>query len=363
MRILVHLIAGELAGGQRVAADIAAALHDRGHEIGVVLPDRGPALGPFEALQARVHIADLGSLRRPWSVVAGARILRGYDLLYSHTSVPGEILGSAAARLARRPQVIHRHNYLDLSSRGATRALQGVLYRAATRDRAVIAVAEHVKVELTQIGAAPDHIVVIPNGTVIPDMVDDRRASEPLRIGMLGRMEPQKGGDLFVGAARRARLTRPATWTIAGPPGSDPGYEAGLRAAAASAGVVVEGRVDPSSAFLSALDIVVIPSRFEGHPLIVLESLALGRAVVATEIDGIREVVEPGSGALVPADDEVALAAAIERLAADDDLRATLGARGRAIARERYDVRQTVRRAVEVVEQAGVSRGSNGKQR
>jgi glycosyltransferase involved in cell wall biosynthesis len=359
MRVLFQLIGGDHGGGQSVAADIAAALRDRGHEIGVVVPTTGPALTPFERLGARIHLADLGSLRRPWAVGRGAAVVRTYDLLYSHTSVPGEILGSAAARLARRPQLVHRHSYLDLSPREPVRTAHRLLYRAALRGRRVVAVAEHVKLELVRFGIDPDRIVVIPNGTAIPATVPGKRATGPLRIGMLGRLDAQKAGDLFVAAARRARLDRPADWTMAGGPGPDPAYEARLRSTASEAGVAVEGRVD-GLVFLRGLDIVVVPSRYEAHPLVLLEALALGRAVIAADIPGMRDVLQSGGGLLVQPDDEHALAAAIERLASDERGRVALGERAREVARERYDLATAVGRVVAVVEETGLSRAPTG---
>jgi glycosyltransferase involved in cell wall biosynthesis len=360
MRVLFQLIGGDHGGGQAVAADLAAALQARGHEIGVLVPTAGPALAPFERLGARVHFAELGSLPRPWAAVRGARLLRHYDLLYSHTSVPGEIVGSAAAHLARRPQVVHRHNYLDLSPNKARRSAQLLLYRAALRGRVVIAVAEHVRAALEEHGADADRVVVIPNGTAIPAAAMSERPPGPLRIGLLGRLERQKGPDVFVRAAAGARLGQPAAWTIAGPSGPDPTFEARLRTEAAAAGVAILPPVDPGTDYLRSLDIVVVPSRWEGHPLVVLEALALGRPVIASDIPGIREIV--GDAALlVPAEDERALAAAIHALADDEAHRAELGARGMAIARDRYDVRRTVERAVAVVEDAGLSRARRGR--
>lgn len=361
MRILFQLIGSDLGGGQRVAADIATALRRRGHAIGLLVPDQGPALAAFEPADARAHIARLGSLRRPWDVLDAAFILHGYDLLYSHTSLPGEILGSWAARLARRPQLVHRHSYLDVSPRPFVGPAQRVLYRRAVGKRSVIAVADHVKQELVQLGVDDDAVVVIPNGTTIIEEAEAARTNGPFRIGMLGRLDVQKGADVFIDAAARARLAHPATWTIAGPPGPDAMYEAKLRTSAAAAGVTVEGRVDPGSAFLRGLDVVVVPSRYEAHPLVVLEALALGRPVVAADIPGMRAVLGDGAGLLVQPEDGAALAAAIERLTADDELRVKLSARGRALVQARYDVRETVARAVEVVERAGVSRAHAGR--
>ena len=353
MRVLFHLIGSEVGGGQQVAADIATGLRARGHGIGVLVPDRGPALARFEEAGACIHVVDLGSLRTPWHIAAAARVVRDYDLLYSHTSTQGEILGSAAARLARRPQLVHRHSYLDFARNPHRRRVQRALYRAAVGGRPVIAVAEHIRRELGEVGVVD--VVTIPNGTELRDE-PLRSDSGELQIGVLGRFDAQKGIDIFIEAAHRAKLSRAASWTAAGPPGPDPAYVTELQRLAAAAGVALRGRVAADD-FLGELDIVVVPSRYEGLPLVVLESLALGRAVVGSDIPGIRAVLGDGAGVLVPPNDAAALAAAIEALAADDALRRELGARGRELVHDRYDVRRTVERTVEVVERAGLSRG------
>ena len=79
---------------------------------------------------------------------------------------------------------------------------------------------------------------------------------------------------------------------------------------------------------LQALDIYCLPSLWEGLPIGVLEAMAMGKAVVASNIDSIREIIESDvNGLLVPPQDPAQLAAAIRRLAASPELRRTLGAR------------------------------------
>jgi glycosyltransferase involved in cell wall biosynthesis len=89
---------------------------------------------------------------------------------------------------------------------------------------------------------------------------------------------------------------------------------------------------------VAASDVIVLPSdRFEGVPQVILQSLAMGRAVVASPIGGIPEVVHhEKTGLLCPAGDSSAFADAIARLLADPDLRQRLGAAGRELVLSRY---------------------------
>jgi glycosyltransferase involved in cell wall biosynthesis len=83
--------------------------------------------------------------------------------------------------------------------------------------------------------------------------------------------------------------------------------------------------------------IAVLPSRREGLPKSLLEAAACGRPIVATDVPGCREIARANVNALlVPADDATALADAIERLAADGDLRRRFGAAGRRIVEQEF---------------------------
>jgi len=110
-------------------------------------------------------------------------------------------------------------------------------------------------------------------------------------------------------------------------------------AAAAGLGEAVRflGHRDDLPVLLAAADVVALPSRGEGLPLAVLEALAAGRPVVATDVGGNREAVEDGrTGRLVAPGDPGALAVAIAELLADGEARRRIGEQGRRVALERY---------------------------
>ncbi|MCS7273701.1 MAG: glycosyltransferase [Fimbriimonadales bacterium] len=97
-------------------------------------------------------------------------------------------------------------------------------------------------------------------------------------------------------------------------------------------------------ALLNAADIFTLPSRYEGNPLSVMEAMAAGLPVVATAVGGVPELVEEGvSGFLTPNEDVEALTAALQRLVDNAELRRQMGEAALRRARERFDVRHTVR--------------------
>ncbi len=166
----------------------------------------------------------------------------------------------------------------------------------------------------------------------------------PRSLVVVGRLSVIKGQDTAVRATALVRQAgHDVTLTLVGD--CYPGYEAvedGLRDLAVRERVddvtVFTGFRDPAP-IVAAADVVLVPSRVESFGLAAVESLLLGRPVVATRIGGLPEVVRDGeTGLLVPADDPRALADAVIRLLEDPQLAAALGAAGRADARARFSM-------------------------
>jgi glycosyltransferase involved in cell wall biosynthesis len=118
----------------------------------------------------------------------------------------------------------------------------------------------------------------------------------------------------------------------------------------ASEGVVeCWGRREDMPEVLAAAHVVCLPSYGEGVPKILIEAAAVGRAIVATDISGCREIVREGeNGLLVPPRDVDALVLAIKRLLDDDELRARFGARSREIAESEFGIEKVVNETLEV---------------
>jgi len=152
----------------------------------------------------------------------------------------------------------------------------------------------------------------------------------------IGRLSREKGIDVLIRAA--ARLGRGRLLIL----GDGPERETLERLAAESGAVGIEflGRRPASEvkAILGAARFVVLPSRwYENLPFSIMEALAAGKPVVASDIGGVPEMVDDGvNGFLVPPDDEGALADKIAALLADPALRAEMGSMGRGKALELY---------------------------
>jgi glycosyltransferase involved in cell wall biosynthesis len=173
----------------------------------------------------------------------------------------------------------------------------------------------------------------IPGVEVIPNGVDVHRfGPHPIgpgtRILAVGRRVPQKGFDVLLDA-----LPEGFELQVAGDGPFVRDHPA----------VRWLGRREDLPALFAEADILAVPSRWEGFGLIAAEGLAAGVAVVASDVDGLAEVVGD-CGVLVPPEDPGALRAALLRVGGDVALRADLAVRGPRRAREHFDLTEMVRR-------------------
>ncbi len=161
----------------------------------------------------------------------------------------------------------------------------------------------------------------------------------PIRIALAARMIQEKGIPDFVAAARH--LKGQAEFWLAGAPdlsNPNPVTEAELRGWEAEGVIKWLGPVKDMAGLLKQVHIFTLPSTYrEGLPKAVLEAMAAGRPVVATDIPGCREAVVDGeTGLLVPPHNPVALAEALGKLISDPALRARFGAAGRVRVEQNF---------------------------
>lgn len=152
-------------------------------------------------------------------------------------------------------------------------------------------------------------------------------------IGSLGTLTRQKGYDVFIEAL--SRLPREARERVqAVIAGEGPERLALESLVANSEGVAVEfvGVVGDAAEFLRTLDVYVQPSRWEGRCIAVVEAIATGLPIAASDVGGIGESVQPGNGLLVPPESPNDLADALRQLVEKDELRRAMGVESRRLA-------------------------------
>ena len=166
----------------------------------------------------------------------------------------------------------------------------------------------------------------------------------------VSRLVRIKGYPELVAAMRD--VPQAELWVVGERLGSDRGADMDAVLAASGLGARLRrlGYRDDIPAILAAADLFALPSHFEGLPMSVIEAMLAGLPVVATDIRGPREQVVDGvTGLLVPRGEVAPLARALAHLAANPDLRAAMGAAGRARALDLYDERKVVARTLDLL--------------
>jgi len=275
------------------------------------------------------------------------------DVVHTHL-FKADVAGAALVGRRRRGRCVlvsTKHNedrYLTGTTlRAAT--WRTLARRAAKRADAVVAISRGVAAFFKEtLGDAVGEMPVIPYGLPAPRDVQPKEiAAFRARCGVadgaslvlcVGRLDAQKDPATAIRAMPRVTATRDARLVFLGRGPMEDELRA-LAAATPGSNVVFAGFVDdPAPAFASA-DVVVLPSKWEGLGLALVEAAQHGRAVVATRVGGIPEVVEDGAtGLLVAPGDAAAFGDAIARVLSDDALRRRMGDAARASAAARFSV-------------------------
>jgi glycosyltransferase involved in cell wall biosynthesis len=198
-------------------------------------------------------------------------------------------------------------------------------------------------------GVPRGRVRVVSNGADLPDEVAEQPAARRMRVTLgasamkplwvcAARLEEQKGHVVLLEAlAELRRRGLDFVVALAGEGSLRESLERRVAGLGLTDCVRFLGMVEEIGPLLAAADGIVMPSRWEGLPLTLLEALARARPVVASAVGGIPEVIEDRiSGRLVPPGDIAALAEALEWLHRRADLAAALGREGAARVRERY---------------------------
>jgi glycosyltransferase involved in cell wall biosynthesis len=261
------------------------------------------------------------------------------DVVVTHTAKAG-LLGRLAAQRAGVPHVVHMfhgHTLRGYFPGPVTGLFTGLERRLARRTDTLLAVGSRVRDELLAAGVGhPGQYEVLPPG--VPDAGTDDRAAARQALGLadtamvvsfIGRLTRVKRPDRFLAAAELVAAGRPETvFLVVG----DGESRAGLEGRTTSADVRFLGWRGDVGTVHAASDVIVLTSDNEGMPVALIEAAMAGRPCVTTDVGAAAEVVLDGrSGAVVPPE-AAAIAAAVERLLADDRLRAEFGAAARAHA-------------------------------
>ncbi|KUL53145.1 glycosyl transferase family 1 [Streptomyces sp. NRRL F-4489] len=342
-------------GTARVVADLVRSQAAAGLRVVVAAPPGGTL-----HVEAAVAGAEVALWPAHWTAETAltdtrrlARLIRRTrpHLVHSHGSRAG-----FAARLAVRGRIptIHQPHRWRFEGPGGAAARAWERYAARWTDR-VLCVSEAQRARATAAGLRA-RWVVVPNGVdprrcapaedtdrdalreALPALCDTVPPGAPLVV-CVARLCPRKGQAVLLRAWPEVAAAVPGARLVLVGDGPD---RAALHRAAPD-GVLFAGAADSALPWYRAADLVVLPSRWEGMPLVPLEAMACGRPVVLADTGGVRECVpaDAAEECLVPPGDPAALARAVTALLADPERRSALGGRLREHVATAHDVRRT----------------------
>ncbi len=337
-----------IGGAQKLLLDQARWFRDHGHDVTAVFfydkqglqKDWQEGLG-FPLLTLTSVSPGSNLIERPWAMVAGLwrlwKLLRRcqFDVIESFT-YDSNLLSMPLAWLAGVPARIATHHGVIEGFPHWIERLHAMIINAGIAS-ILVSVSGKTLEQAVNAGTRPERNSVIQNG-IAPMVVgpaDQPEVREQMGTGdgsgqlllSVGRLVYQKGHEYLIHAMPKVLEKYPDTKTVILGEGSlRPLLEKQIREMGLDGTVKLLGNRTDVARFLASADVFVLPSRWEGLPVALLEAMGAGLAVVATRVEGVDEVVEDNSqGLLVPPEDSQALAAALLELIGDPHLRKRMG--------------------------------------
>ena len=279
-----------------------------------------------------------------------------FDVLHAHQALHPSFAAVAAAALLGKPSVVKVGNSgprfdLDVLARSTPRPLSRWMARRMARQaRCFVSLNDDIRASLLGYGVPPERIRAIPNGVPVPAaQTEALRAEARAALGLpdrgdvlisVGNLHPKKNHALLIEALGRLASagTRPMLLILGDGP-----LRSSLERQAAELGVSEQvqflGSRDDVWDCLYAADLFVLSSLHEGISNALLEAMAIGLAVIVTDVPGNHTVIKDGeNGLLVGSGDAQQLADRITFLLADKERARALGAAARRTVLEQYDI-------------------------
>ncbi len=352
LRVSIFLADLHGGGAERMMVQLAAGMAQRGVTVDLVL---ARAVGPYlEEVPASVQVVDLQRASSAAAILPLAAYLRRVrpDVLLStlhHASLAAAVarrLAGGSTRLFVREANTPSQRRLRAHEVKARAVRLGMRWAYASAD-GVIAVSEGVADDLRRYRGVPDaKLWTLYNPVVTPEVAEKaaldpehhwlRPGGPPVILGV-GSLQPKKGFRTLLEAFERVRRRREARLIVLGEGPQRAELEAYARTLGVEDGVELPGFVQNPFAFMRRAAVFVLASEREGLPGVLIQAMACGCPVVATDCpSGPREILEGGRhGALVPVGDAAAMSEAIERALSVEADRAALVARASRFASDR----------------------------
>lgn len=333
LQILHLLSSGGFYGLERMLLDHCQ--HTPGHHQ-VLLLD-GPQSLADRFLDAGVQLHRSPDRRSLWRLLQSAE---GPLLINGH-GFKGLVLGWLAALRFGVPMITTQHGFTPSNRKQRLYTWLSLQLCRTPQVRAVACVAESIARLHQQAGVARHKLHVLPNGlppAQVPTLVRPASAPAAPVIGFVGRLSHEKGPDRFVELAIQLCRRHPELSAVMlgeGPMRTE--LAARIAACGLQEKILLAGYQAQMDGWLRSLDVLVLSSRTEGTPMVLLEAMQVGTPIASFAVGGIPDVLcHEDSALLSPADDLSCLTLQVERLLLDPALRQRLIMRAQQVQLGRY---------------------------
>jgi len=361
IRVVQFLNGTVRAGAEEVALELARGLDPERFRSYLVCPQQ--LLDAFgDDLKHTSTAAFPLTLDSPWQFSEARQLMRflrteKIDVVHAHM-VRAAMAAVPLARLAGVPAVVQTCHGREAWRTSWLKRLYWIDRRIASWADMTVAVSESTAEYLAQIkGIHPRHIKLIRNGrplngSSMPNLAQQQRvradfgiAPSDRVVGVFGRLEEQKGHRFLLGALPAIRKKIPGLKILfVGDGVLRQTLEKDVRARGLDDCVVFTGYRRDCMQLMAICDVVALPSLYEGMPLVPIEAAAVGKPVLATAVDGTREVVADGvTGVLVPPSQSAALAKSLIEMLSNPERLLWLGQQARARAQQLFSLDRQLR--------------------
>lgn len=357
VRTVLHLTRKLAAHGYQTLLLVGASDPGEGDALAGVSDGEGYTIRRLPSLRRSIGVSDFKAKRELTRALAGFRP----DLVHTHAAKAGALGRRAAFSIAPRPRIVHTYHGHSLAGyfpKPVAKVFAWIERGLARRTDAIVAVSSRVKDELARVHhiAPEERITVIENGIDLapfPEPTAQSRATARRALGVGGdafvvlvpaRLVAIKDHDFLFDAIARWPADAPRLEVhLCGDGPLRTRLESRARELAARARIVFHGFRDDLPRVLHGADVVALTSRNEGMSLALIEAMAAGCPIVATNVGGTPDVVEEGvTGRLVASRDVAGFVAALLALASAPEIRGRMSRAARERARGRHSIERVV---------------------
>ena len=364
----------EFGGGERGFVQIINSLNRTRYKIMVACLPTEVFIEKVKGNEVQINSVDMRNRFNPMAILRLVNLMKREDVDIVHSQgVRADFFARMAAKLARVPVVV---STVQMPVEGFNvNTIKKVIYTALNRfsehfvDGFIVVSDALEKMMIEKQRIESQRVVKIYNGIEIDEyrMDYDKEAihvKSSLReemglkkdipiIGVIGRLVWQKGFEYFIEAIPGLlKKFKDARFLIVGEGKLEEELKLKSKRLGLEDKLIFTGFRSDIKEVLASIDVFVMPSLLEGLPMTLLEAMAMGTPIVATDIDGITEVLDNGkTGLLVPPKDTKALTDAITYLLVHSDKAYQIGLTARKVVEERFRVDVMVQKVEEVYEE------------